>query len=39
MKKLKLFALATVALFGFAGAANAETVLLALTTLLEFLSG
>ena len=29
MKKLKLFALATVALFGFAGAANAETVLLA----------
>jgi hypothetical protein len=29
MKKLKLFALATVALFGFAGAANAETILLA----------
>ena len=29
MKKLKLFALATVALFSFAGAANAETVLLA----------
>ena len=29
MKKLKLFALATVALMGFAGAANAETVLLA----------
>ena len=29
MKKLKLFALATVALFGFTGAANAETVLLA----------
>ena len=29
MKKLKLFALATVALLGFAGAANAETVLLA----------
>ena len=29
MKKLKLFALATVALFGFAGVANAETVLLA----------
>ncbi len=29
MKKLKLFALASVALLGFAGAANAETVLLA----------
>ena len=29
MKKLKLFALATVALLGFSGAANAETVLLA----------
>ena len=29
MKKLKLFALATLALLGFAGAANAETVLLA----------
>ena len=29
MKKLKLFALATVALMGFSGAANAETVLLA----------
>ena len=29
MKKLKLFALATVALLGFAGSANAETVLLA----------
>ena len=29
MKKLKLFALATVAFLGFSGAANAETVLLA----------
>ena len=29
MKKLKLFALATAALLGFSGAANAETVLLA----------
>ena len=29
MKKLKLFALATVALLGFSGAANAETILLA----------
>ena len=29
MKKLKLFALATVALMGLSGAANAETVLLA----------
>ena len=29
MKKLKLFALATVALLGFSGAANAETVMLA----------
>ena len=29
MKKLKLFALATLALVGFSGAANAETVLLA----------
>ena len=29
MKKLKLFAIATVALLGFSGAANAETVLLA----------
>ena len=29
MKKLKLFALATVALLGLSGAANAETVLLA----------
>ena len=29
MKKLKLFALAAVALLGFAGSANAETVLLA----------
>ena len=29
MKKLKLFALAAVALLGFSGAANAEAVLLA----------
>ena len=29
MKKLKLFALATLALVGFAGTANAQTVLLA----------
>ena len=29
MKKLKLFALASLALFGFSGVANAETVLLA----------
>ena len=29
MKKLKLFALAAVAFLGFSGAANAETVLLA----------
>mgnify|MGYP001204618506 CR=1 FL=1 len=29
MKKLKLFALAALALVGFAGSANAETVLLA----------
>jgi len=29
MKKLKLFALAALALMGFSGAANAETVLLA----------
>ena len=29
MKKLKLFALAAVALFGFSGSANAETVMLA----------
>jgi len=28
MKKLKLFALATVALMGLSGAANAETVVL-----------
>ena len=29
MKKLKIFALATLALLGFSGAANAETVILA----------
>jgi hypothetical protein len=39
MKKLKLFALAAVALMGLSGVANASSVLLASDALLEFLSG